>query len=248
MPSNAWHFLQIMSRFRFILFLLLLGFSLHIFGKNMQKILPMVTNSVFGIESEQKVFPVHLKNPNFSGLQTLSRPLNRMKENWENWQKKRRHTAQNKKKNTPPAEREQKTPDGKPESLFMQITMEDIRPPLKNIFLGEDASQRLELFLQERRKRNTEIAEQTNSLFGKEAQKEVMFLLVKDEKESFTNAKESKSPEEFSDRQQATDVKTQKAIHKIFEKYKQKFNSRLYENSSDWNQFFKQINNFDKAE
>ena len=113
-------------------------------------------------------------------------------------------------------------------SGVLQITLEDEKPPLYNPLLGEEASARLEKFLNERRAKNATLATDTRTYFGERAQQEVLFVLLEDEKASLHNALNSRSAQDFARRQTQTDQQTQAQLNKIFERYKTSFNKPLY--------------------
>lgn len=137
--------------------------------------------------------------------------------------------------------------DETPQNAFMQITLEDIRPAVKNAALGEEASARLDAFLAQKRLDNAKLADETGALFGESAKKEVIKILLADERESLDNARQSKTAKEYARRQEKTDEKISKKLTALFEKYKKQFNRRLNENSPAWNEFFKRVNNFQRA-
>lgn len=136
------------------------------------------------------------------------------------------------------------TQDG---TAILQIIKEDPHQTITNPHLGLDASLRLDEFLEQRYAHNAELTTEVEKLFGQQAKKEVIRILFNDEVTSYKNATESKTAQEFAQRQEKTDQITQQQLSAVFERHKKHFNSRLTRNSPDWNTFFKQVNNFERA-
>lgn len=226
-------------RFRFILGLIILAVALQFIAKTLSGVLPLMREAaqypagrqMFQLPSNPPAVKTAGKKSVFS--ETLRTLRNRFKPN-----------PSAKLVNPADLHKEEDISDG---NLFMQITLEDARPPLKNKYLGEEASARLDAFLHKKRAENVRLAEETEALFGKEAQKEVMYILAQDEKESLDNARHSKTAQDFAKRQEKTDKKISAKLAAVFEKHKAKFNRRLNENSPAWNDFFKRVNDFQKA-
>jgi len=130
---------------------------------------------------------------------------------------------------------------------ILQIINEDPHQTITNPYLGEDASMRLDEFLEQRYAQNAELTAETEKLFGAQAKREMVRVLFNDEVACYKNATESKTAQEFAQRQEKTDLHTQQQISAVFERHKKHFNSRLTRNSPDWNTFFKQVNNFERA-
>lgn len=241
-----------MSRFKIILGLILFGISLHFFASSLRFGLDLTQN----ISSEYAQIPHRKVNFTHSSVPTFNK-VNL----WTTLKKQIHHLAPRKKEpkyisisykpaqtHVTPTLFSSSTAKVKNIPPFLQITMEDSRPPLQNKALGPEASKRLDLFLQKRRARNAELATETASLFGPNTQMEVINALVADEEETYKNACESQSAEDFAARQTKTDKNTKKKFNEIFEQNKKSFNRRLIENTSDWNHFFRQVNNFQKAD
>lgn len=213
-------------RLRFILGLIILGVALQFIAKTLNGVLPLIRETARYSASSRMLQPV-------INLQTQTAPPPRI------------ITPQ--KLKTPRPKEMPKKPETPPESAFMQITLEDLRPPVKNAALGAEASARLETFLIQKREQNAQLADETGTLFGREAKQKVINVLVEDERASLANARESKTAREYADRQKKTDAQTDARLTAVFEKYKKQFNSRLNENSPAWNDFFKRVNDFQKA-
>lgn len=228
-------------RFRFILGLIILAVALQFIAKTLGGVLPMMQEAaqysagkqVFQLPIKYPAAKTPAEKPSF-----VAKTIHKIKTRLENNKPIRLVSS------AAPAPIPHEADDG---NAFMQITLEDIRPPLKNKALGEEASARLDAFLREKRVKNVRLAEETEALFGKEAQKDVMYILVQDEKESLNNARQSKTAQDFARRQEKTDKKISAKLAAVFEKHKAKFNRRLNENSPAWNDFFKRVNDFQKA-
>lgn len=239
-------------RWRFILGLILLCVALHFIAKALNGMLPMLqeaalypasnqmlsairTNQPPQLKQPQKMPPVQIVPPSAKFAQAIARlKKNKPKE-------KRTKTI----KAAKPVAQAPEKPQN--ESSFMQITLEDIRPPVKNAALGPEASARLESFLRKKRADHAQLAQETVDLFGKEAQQAVIKVLTADERASWDNARQAQSAAEYAERQEKTDKKTSAALAAIFEKHKKDFNRRLSDSSPSWNNFFKKVNNFQKA-
>ena len=217
-------------RLRFILGLILLGVALQFIAKTLRGVLPMM--------KEAAQYPI--------SRQALQQPLMQ--------QPYRITTAARQTQNRAETQARLVNPAGKnlpgekhSENAFMQITMEDLRPPVKNEALGMETSARLEAFLVQKRNENTLLADETGVLFGEEAKKEIMYILVEDEKDSLNNACQSKTAQEYINRQEKTNEKISKELAKLFEKHKAQYNRQLSKNEAAWNDFFKRVHNFQKA-
>lgn len=222
-------------RLRFIVGLILLGVSLQFIAKTLTGLLPMV--------KEAALYPV-------SG-RILQRPFKRQRRTPERRVTMLQHLKMRfpKRKPVKIVDSADKTmsPSKDSGNAFMQIVLEDFRPPVNNTALGKDASERLEAFLVHKRNENAHLVNETDALFGKEAKKEIIYILIQDEQASLANASQSKTAQEYALRQEKTDRNTSQKLTKLFEKYKKQFNRRLYENSPEWNKFFKRVNDFQKA-
>ena len=232
-----------MSRFKIILGFVLLGISLHFFANSLR----------FGLQLTQNI-GVQYATQNTGRAYQVPQPKIQTENLWKSVKKQLKKFSPKEKNvklitishETRPAK---PVPSAEPKNSasFLQITLEELRPPLKNKALGPEASERLDAFLNQRRMRNADLANETEPLFGARAKREVMRVLIDDEKESYKNARESKSAEEFAESQNKTDEKTNKKLHEIFERHKKLFNRRLTKNTPAWNRFFKQVNDFQKA-
>lgn len=221
-------------RLRFILGLILLGVSLQFIAKTLTGLLPMVKESAL-YPASGRVLQLPLKQEHAPPARLT--PTAKLFKMWFPKEKPPKPVTPTK-KTPPPAD------SG---NAFMQIVLEDFRPPVNNTALGKDASERLEAFLLQKQKDNTLLADETGALFGEEAKKEIMYILAQDEKDSLANARQSKTAREYARRQEKTDGNTSKKLTALFEKYKKQFNRRLTENSPAWNNFFKRVNDFQKA-
>lgn len=228
-------------RFRFILGLIILAAALQFIAKTLGGVLPMVQEAA-QYSAGKQVFQLPVKRPAAKepppDSSFLAKTVQKIQKRLEPAKPVRLVSS------VAPAPIPHETDDG---NSFMQITLEDVRPPLKNNALGAEASARLDAFLHKKRAENVRLAEETEALFGKEAQKEVMYILVQDEKESLDNARQSKTAREYAKRQEKTDQKISTKLAAVFETHKAQFNRRLNENSPAWNDFFKRVNNFQKA-
>ncbi len=226
-------------RLRFILGLILLAVALQFIAKTLSGVLPMVQEAAQypagkqAFQLMQKRMPERqpAKEPSF--LAKTSRQL-----------KERLKTIKPVKLVNPAEPQAQNEDSG---HAFMQITLEDSRPPVNNKHLGAEASARLDAFLREKRVQNAKLADETGALFGKDAKKEIIYILAEEEKESRANALTSKTAQEYAKRQEKTDKKVSAQLTAVFEKYKKQFNRRLNENAPAWNEFFKRVNAFQKA-
>lgn len=224
-------------RLRFILGLILLGVSLQFIAKTLNGLLPIM--------KEASLYP--------ASARILSQPFKRQRrlpppvrhsttfQHFQMWfQKRKPPILINPADQTLP-------PQTSSDNAFMQITLEDLRPSIKNTDLGEEISARLEALLIQKQQDNALLADETGSLFGEEAKKEIIYILTQDEKDSLANARQSKTAQEYRQRQEKTNRNTSKKLANLFEKHKKQFNRRLYENSPEWNNFFKRVNDFQKA-
>lgn len=226
-----------MMRLRFILGLILLGVSLQFIAKTLSGVLPMMKEAALYPASGRVVqlpFKQQTRIPtphhHFSTLQRF----------------KRLFPKEKLVKLVTPADETLPLPKDSG-NAFMQITIEELRPPIKNTSLGKEGAAQVEAFLLQKQKDNTLLADETGALFGEEVKKEIIYILTQDEKDSLTNARKSKTAQEYFQRQEKTDRNTSKKLAEVFEKHKKQFNRRLYENSPEWNAFFKRVNAFQKA-
>lgn len=226
-------------RVRFILGLILLGIALHFIAKTINGVLPIMQEAAQYPVSRQALQQLGKRPADTSPTQTaqLSQAAQQLKIKL----KKEKIV-----KLVNPADTAQ-NPSQNSGKAFMQITLEDTRPPVKNTALGKEASARLEAFLARKRAQNAQLAKETETLFGPQAQQEVITALVTDERESLANARTAKSAAGYATLQGKIDQKTNTTLTAIFEKYKKQFNNRLNKNSPAWNEFFKRVNNFQKA-
>lgn len=226
-------------RLRFILGLIILAVALQFIGKTLRGVLPMMqeaalypaSRQAFRLAKKQTPEQVSITRPSL-----LAKNLREIKEHFKPIKPvKLLRSAKSREQN------------GNSGNSFLQITLEDFRPAIHNKHLGPEASARLDAFLREKRVKNAYLAEETGALFGNLAQQEVIYILTEDEKASRDNALTSKTAQEYARRQKQTDQKISAQLNAVFEKHKKQFNSRLNENSPAWNEFFKRVNDFQKA-
>lgn len=240
-------------RLRFILGLILLCVALQFIAKALNGMLPILQEAAQYPASNQMLAAIRGKQPpQPTQLQKQPLPIKIVPPS-----AKFSQALAHLKKNKPKEKRTKTIKAAKPvvqapekpqnESAFMQITLEDIRPPVKNTALGPEASARLESFLRKKRADHAQLTQETGDLFGKEAQQAVIKVLTADERASLENARQAQSAADYAERQEKTDQKTSAALAAIFEKHKKDFNRRLSDNSPSWNNFFKKVNNFQKA-
>ncbi len=231
-------------RLRFILGLVLLGIALQFIAKTLNGVLPMMREAAQYPVSRQMMqrtaqYPPRTASFDFNFIS----PATRFTQSVQHL--KKQLTRETSIKLINPADPGQSSSQNG--NAFMQITLEDIRPPVKNAALGAQASARLEMFLMQRREENSRLAQETETLFGKDAQREVIKVFAIDERDSLANAREAQSAADFASRQEKTDQKTTAALAAIFEKYKKQFNRRLKKHTPAWNEFFQKVNAFKKA-
>lgn len=227
-------------RLRFILGLVILAVALQFIGKTLRGVLPMVQEAAqypagkqaFQLPPKRPPERMAAKEPS-----ALTKAARKLKESFK--------TIKPVKLVNPTDLQEQKTGDSG--RAFMQITLEDVRPPVHNKHLGAEASARLDAFLSEKRAKNVKLTNETGTLFGEQAKREVIYILAEDEKASRENARTSKTAQEYAQRQEKTDEQISARLAAVFEKYKKQFNRRLNENSSAWKEFFKRVNDFQKS-
>lgn len=227
-------------RLRFILGLILLGIALQFIAKTINGVLPMMKEAAQYPVSHQALQQLGRSQPP-AGTPPQTAALSQVAQQLKVKFKKEKAV-----KWISPADASNNSSQSSSHA-FMQITLEDIRPPVKNKALGPKASARLETFLAHKREQNAQLAKETETLFGPEAQQEVIAALVNDERESLANARTATSATDYATRQSNTDQKTSVALTAIFEKYKKQLNHRLNKNSPAWNEFFKRVNSFQKA-
>ncbi len=233
-----------MSRFKFILGLLLLALFLHFSAKSLRAVLTMIRPGAT---------PSHHARPyTASGKVILPEEDNpSITERFSNQLK-----ALGKKLKMPsPQPQAESAPSAllpKENTLEMppllQITMEDASQEVQNPYLGEEASAQLADFLLKRRQHNTILIEETGTLLGPQAQHEVMRICVEDERACAANIEESKTAEIFAKKQEATDRKTEQNLQAVFEKYKANFNYSTKTAPAGWKSFFQRVNSFNKAD
>lgn len=226
-------------RVRFILGLILLGVALQFIAKTINSVLPMM--------QEAAQYPVSRQALQQLGKHPAAATPSQTAQLFQAAQQlKIKFKKEKAVKLVSPADTSKNSSQNSGKA-FMQITLEDSRPPVKNPALEKGASARLEAFLAQKRAQNAQLAKETETLFGPEAQQEVITALVNDERESLANARTAKSAANYATLQEKTDKKTNTTLTAIFEKYKKQFNNRLNKNSPAWNEFFKRVNNFQKT-
>jgi len=227
-------------RLRFILGLIILAVALQFIGKTLRGVLPMMQEAAQYPAGKQLFQPAGKRpseRPAVKSPSVLAKTFQKTKEQFKSIKPVKLIDPAMKSK-----------PNADSGRAFMQVTLEDLRPPVHNKHLGAEASARLDAFLREKRLQNARLADETGALFGNNAKQEVIYILTADEKAGWDNARTSKTAQEYARRQEAADKKTSARLAAVFEKYKKQFNSRLNENSPAWNEFFKRVNNFQKAD
>lgn len=226
-------------RLRFILGLIILAVALQFIGKTLRGVLPMVQEAAqypAGLQAFQPAEKRQPERPAAKKTSLFTKTSSKLKEHFK--------TIKPVKLINPAEIQDQKEDSGR---AFMQITLEDSIPSVNNKYFGAEASARLDGFLRQQRAQNVRLADETGELFGNKAKQEVIYILAKSEKDSRDNARNSKTAQEYAQRQTQTDQQTSNQLAAVFEKYKKQFNSRLNEHSPAWNEFFKRVNDFQKA-
>lgn len=243
-----------MGRFKFILLLILVAVSLHYFAKTLRTLLTLVetpTRQYAAAYADPHTVrrPRRAPPPGPSATDRLSRQVRRLVHRLSDISPKQFPGQR------PPSPMRDCMPFPPPppdlpahEGSFLQITLEDLRPPVNNPHLGPEASARLDGLLAARRTRNANMADETEALFGSAAKREVIRILIDDERACTANAKESRSAAEFARRQRQTDETTERKLSSVFERHKANYNRRAKDNSPEWNHFFKRVNEFRKAD
>ena len=141
-----------MSRFKIILGFVLLGISLHFFANSLR----------FGLQLTQNI-GVQYATQNTGRVYHVPQPKIQTENLWKSVKKQLKKFSpkeKNVKLITIPHETRPAKPvpsaEPKNSASFLQITLEELRPPLKNKALGPEASERLDAFLNQRRMRNAE--------------------------------------------------------------------------------------------
>lgn len=243
-----------MGRFKFILLLILVAVSLHFFAKTLRTLLSLVetpTRQYAAAYADPRTTsrPHREPPPGPPVTDQLSRQIRRLVQQLSDIRPKRTPSPRSQERPPFPPPEHLPAPQATPahEPSFLQITLEDLRPPIRNPHLGAEASARLDALLGARRARNANLADETEALFGSAAKREVIRILIDDERACTANAKESKSAAEFARRQRKTDATTERKLSAVFERYKAHYNRRAKDNSPEWNLFFKRVNEFKKA-
>lgn len=124
--------------------------------------------------------------------------------------------------------------------------MENKREPIRNTHLGKANSAKLNMWLASRWSANAELTAETGRLFGEQAKKEALFILLDDEKACLDNATSSQTVKEFNARQSQINRHTLARLNEVFEKYKQEV-TRPKGISPEWEAFFRRLDNYRNA-
>lgn len=139
----------------------------------------------------------------------------------------------------------QPTPEA--DSFLMQITNEELRPSVHNPHFDPEISVLLDNFLSKRRLYHTELAKETEDIFGEDAKQEVIVVLTEDEQACLENAKTSSSREEFAIRQKEIDQQTEQSLYEVFLRHRQDINRKAAAMSPAWKAFFKRLRDYQRV-
>ncbi len=239
-----------MGRFRVILCLLLLAAFFHYFTEVSQWVTLLLKNTLptqRTASSQQAALPNPLRS-----LETSDIP--------KEWGNQVQEFAQkiadfsesfNRPAPPPPAPKHPAKPLPPPptpeDPTFLQVIMEDMRKPLQNDTLGPEISALLDNFLQNKRAYNAQLANETEELFGPEAKKEVVRILIDDEIDSAANAETCASTQDFATRQEEINARTEQKLYEAFSRHKQDINRQAARVSPAWKAFFKRLDNYRRS-
>lgn len=230
---------EIMGRFKFILFLVLLAVFLLFFSHTLRSFLSLTAGS---LPLSQTV-----PQPQRSSSFPLQNELRKQTHQW--LQLLVQLTPLQKAKTytppaacvPPPAE-----PSANPAVPFLQITLEDLRPPLRNPHFPPEISVLLDEFLAKRRQYNAELVDSTEEIFGESAKKEVIAVLIRDEQASTHNAKTCKTRQDFAQRQRQINQQTSQKLYETFLRHRRDINRRAATMSPAWKAFFKRVRDYQR--
>lgn len=230
-----------MSRFKFILVLLLLAVSFHFFARSSRQIFSLIS-SVFPQLSHSQALhrqPPAQPQPNRLDLVELSKQMLAPAKKMLPFTQKR----------VLPSQQSEESPqaDSAPEIPFLQVILEDLRPPLKNPHFGPEISALLDDFLARRRQYNADLVNTTENLFGPDAKKEVVRVLIDDERATFQNAQTSQTRPEFAGRQLEIDAQTEQKLYEIFLRHRNNIEKQQNAVSPAWRAFFQRVKNYQRA-
>ena len=223
-----------MKRFQFIVFLLLIAVSLHYFANTLRATLFLVRGEL----------PTKMTSPSVarSAKTAFARQVKGVRAFWDKLQPKPKMILITYQDN--PAEKSPAV--AAPGPAVMQITMENKREPIRNTHLGKANSAKLNMWLASRWSANAELTAETGRLFGEQAKKEALFILLDDEKACLDNATSSQTVKEFNPRQSQINRHTITRLNEVFEKYKQEV-TRPKGISPEWEAFFRRLDNYRSA-
>ena len=247
-----------MHRLNFILVLIILAVSLHIFATTARNMLMMADGIVpkkrtnfTAIEQQQSLFTQFFSHSR-SRFSALTSTTNN-KSSEKSFDKKgffsRPKVSLSPDQQKPATESTLKQPF-QPQSsgpVLLEIIDEEPPPPLNNPFLGEEISAQLTKQLARQRDDNAQLAQDVQALFGNKAQQEVIAALTQNEHASYQNASTCRNVEQYTRRQEKIDQKTQTQLNRIFETHKDSFNYKSKSGSKAWNAFYLRVNNFRRA-
>lgn len=230
-----------MSRFKFILILLLLAVSFHFFAQSSSQIFSLASSAFPQLSRSQTLHrqPPAQPQQNHLDLAELSRKM----------LSSAKKTLPFPQKRVLPSQQSEESPqaDSAPEIPFLQVILEDLRPPLKNPHFGPEISALLDDFLARRRQYNADLVNTTENLFGPDAKKEVVRVLIDDERATFDNAQTSHTRPEFAGRQLEIDAQTEQKLYEIFLRHRNNIEKQQNAVSPAWKAFFKRVKNYQRA-
>ena len=231
-----------MSRFKFILILLLLAVSFHFFAQSSSQIFSLASSAFPQLSRSQTLHrqPPAQPQQNHLDLAELSQKMLSSAKKTLPFPQKRVRPAALQPKESP-------QPSSAPEIPFLQVILEDLRPPLKNPHFEPEISALLDDFLARRRQYNADLVNTTENLFGPDAKKEVVRVLIDDERATFDNAQTSQTRPEFAGRQLEIDAQTEQKLYEIFLRHRNKIEKQQNAVSPAWKAFFKRVKNYQRA-
>lgn len=233
-----------MSRFKFILVLLLLAVSFHFFARSSRQIFSLASSAFPQLSRSQTLHrqpPVQPQQHRLDLAELSQQMLASAKKNLSFSPKRFPAIPQTEKNSSP---QKPTFPEEKP---FLQVVLEDLRPPLKNPHFGPEISALLDDFLARRRQYNADLVNTTENLFGPDAKKEVVRVLIDDERATFDNAQTSHTRPEFAGRQLEIDAQTEQKLYEIFLRHRNNIEKQQNAVSPAWRAFFKRVKNYQRA-
>lgn len=129
---------------------------------------------------------------------------------------------------------------------FMYIIPED-PATLTNPKLSAPDIDFLTKLLAKKRSDNALLAQEVGALFGPQAEKQAIVLLTTSENDSFQNASTCPTLKQCLSREKQINRQTQIHLNQLFKTHKHSFNYKAKSGSSDWNSFYKRVNDFRRA-